>query len=904
MVSRSRSDLKRGDTPHVGILALYALRPGDELWNGVTHRRIGRIGAIWPAVMFGHVLALGVLIGVLLSTAPSAGPSPSTTAHIVTLSSVSLILLFAQATTMMLRNIRTLEPFWQVRLGVLLCAGQAASIAMLLDTLLAMQPGPARLVGLAGVSISAVFIACALSPVRALVTAFMMAMGSAFLLAQGAPVSLAMAGAMLPIALVIAAHAPRGDRQDQLRNARSNGDRELSMRLVHEYETHGSGWFWETDRDGLITYLSQGVVNAIDRSAPVIGSHLTDVLRLDSPDPESERTLAFHLSTRTSFTNYAVQAAGSDADRWWSISGRPVIDEIGQFRGFIGYGGDLTGKRRADAEISRMALFDGLTGLANRHRMRMSLDKALNQPGSGTRSTSLFMLDLDRFKAVNDTLGHQIGDALLKLVGQRLQTSIGDAGLVGRLGGDEFQVIIANEADRDRLALLAGSVISALSMPYTVNGTTISIGCSLGIATAPQDGADSETLIRNADLALYAAKAAGRGVHRFYHAELLAAAQGRRQLEDDLREAFVRGQFHLVYQSVVSTRNVRIVGYEALLRWNHPERGPISPADFIPIAEDCGLIERIGEWVLRTACEAAAQWSEDVRVAVNVSPIQFANPNLPLLVTSALAQSGLTSGRLELEITEGVFLNENSATDRMFASLKALGVRLALDDFGTGYSSLGYLKQAPFDKIKIDQSFVRGAIVPGSRNAAIIKAIVALAETLGMETTAEGVEVQDEIEMIRELGCSHIQGFVYGKPILAEEVAVQLADADGEARPSGVRISRETRKAMLRNAIVQNGSTRTMIRIRNITAKGVMVDGISNIVPGNEVMVEIFAGEPVPARVQWARDGKAGLQFAQDFEIDRLIAAGDAAIRRLDPPSGAKQDGPPNIRIGASRGER
>jgi len=646
-----------------------------------------------------------------------------------------------------------------------------------------------------------------------------------------------------------------------------------AARLVEELESNASGWFWETDRAGRLTYLSEKVLQAIGPSVgEPIGKLLTEVFAMDSAAPDRERTLNFHMSARTSFSDYSVRALTGDSDRWWSISGRPFIDEFGQFRGFIGSGNDLTERRKSEAEVTRLALFDGLTGLANRQRMRVSLDQALNQQG-GTRynPTALFLLDLDRFKAVNDTLGHQTGDVLLKQVAQRLQRAIGDAGLVGRLGGDEFKVLLPGESNRDRLADIAKNVIESLSHVYVINGASISIGCSVGIAIAPEDGDDSDTLIRNADLALYAAKADGRGVHRFYRGEMLVDAQSRKKLEDDLRQALGKGEFHLAYQPVVSTEDAKIVGYEALLRWNHPTRGAISPADFIPVAEDCGLIEPIGEWVMRTACMAAAQWPDGVRVAVNVSPIQFANPALPGLVTSALARSGLAPARLELEITEGVFLDETSAAEKMFDNLKKLGVRLALDDFGTGYSSLGYLKKAPFDKIKIDQSFVRGAILPGNRNAAIIKAIVTLADTLQMETTAEGVEVQDEIALIKELGCSHIQGFVYGKPIVHEEVVAQLAQAGGHARPSGVRISRAPRLKMLRSAAIEVGQARRTVRIRNISTTGVMIEG-AKVTPECDVLIELLPNEMFRAKVRWVDGDNAGLQFARPFNVERLNA--------------------------------
>ena len=515
--------------------------------------------------------------------------------------------------------------------------------------------------------------------------------------------------------------------------------------------------------------------------------------------------------------------------------------------------------------------------------MRLSLDQTLHQPTGVYRATSLLLLDLDRFKAVNDTLGHQVGDSLLKQVGQRLHRAVGDAGLVGRLGGDEFQVLLPSESNRERVGELARTIIASLSQPYFINGSSITIGCSIGVAIAPENGRDSETLVRNADLALYAAKADGRGIHRFFREELLIGAQSRKQLEDDLRHALAQDQFHVAYQPVVSTATERIVGYEALIRWDHPTRGSISPTEFVPVAEETGLIEAIGEWVLRTACMEAATWPKDIRVAVNVSPIQFANPRLPTVITSALAKSGIAPDRLELEITEGVFLDETASSEHMFKMLKGLGVRLALDDFGTGYSSLGYLKKAPFDKIKIDQSFVRGATIAGNRNSAIIKAIVTLADTLGMETTAEGVEVRDEILLIRELGCSHIQGYVYGKPARAVEVLKQLAAAGGMATASGYRVSRSPRHSMIRNARITAGDVKGEIRIRNMSATGAMIDGIDvgDDAIGIEILIELLEDQMFPAKVKWAADGKAGLEFAQHFNMERLAPAPAASTAPL-----------------------
>src|SRR5690606_33934780 len=401
--------------------------------------------------------------------------------------------------------------------------------------------------------------------------------------------------------------------------------------------------------------------------------------------------------------------------------------------------------------------------------------------------------DLDRFKQVNDTMGHPAGDALLKQVAQRLERTAGHVGQVGRRGGDEFEVIIPGGIDRREIAQLASEVIANLSQPYSVEGQRVVIGASVGIAMSPDDGNVSEELIRNADLALYAAKDGGRGRLHFYAEDLHAQAEARVRMEGDLRDAIAEGQLQLYYQPFVCTASEKVAGFEALLRWNHPEKGWIPPDQFVETAEDTGLIAQIGEWALRTACHDLASWPEEVRVAVNVSPLQFANPQLPSIVTSAIAQAGIHPSRLELEITESVFLNDDAGTDAMFAALKRVGVRLALDDFGTGYSSLGYLKKAPFDKIKIDQSFVRGATQPGSRNGAIIASITSLAHSLGMDTTAEGVETLDELDLVRMHGCSHVQGFIYERAIAADAVLERL-ETGLAAIARGPRASRQPRQ--------------------------------------------------------------------------------------------------------------
>jgi predicted signal transduction protein with EAL and GGDEF domain len=410
------------------------------------------------------------------------------------------------------------------------------------------------------------------------------------------------------------------------------------------------------------------------------------------------------------------------------------------------------------------------------------------------------------------------------------------------------------------LGHMAQEIIAALSQPYSIDGTSVVIGASVGIALAPEHGTTSDALVRNVDLALYAAKDAGRGVYRFYAEDLHAAAEERAELEQDLRDAIAKGELELHYQPVVSAADEKIVGFEALMRWNHPKRGWLSPAKFVPIAEDAGLIDRMGQWALRTACADLARWPRSVRCAVNVSALQFANAELPTIVANALAHSGVAPSRLELEITESVFLNDNHGTDAMFKALKRVGVRLALDDFGTGYSSLGYLKKAPFDKIKIDRSFVQGATEEGSRNGAIIASITSLAEALHMDTTAEGVETLDELELVRLLGCSHIQGHIYFKPMNAAD-ATALVSGDLVAEAEGPQSARAARQNLLRRVMVTHNGNRINATLRNVSESGAMLEGLWNMAPGSVVRIEICDDKSLTAQVRWSRESRVGVEF-------------------------------------------
>ncbi len=639
--------------------------------------------------------------------------------------------------------------------------------------------------------------------------------------------------------------------------------RKQLAKLAQIFESSKRGWFWATDADLRLTYVSEHIAKRLGCSlGDMLGSSIKDLFNDELAEGSAgNRTTGLLLNTRSKFSNMEVRADYDGPEIWWAVSAQPDLNKDGEFVGYWGSGIDITTDRQSRDESSRLTHSDTLTGLSSRHKISQRLESALQAYKIAKRSCALIMIDLDRFKQVNDTLGHQAGDELLKQASQRLKRVAKDGWEVGRLGGDEFQVIIPDMDDRGELAEAAKKMISMISQPYTINGTRCVIGASVGLAIAPYDGITSEELTRSADLALYAAKNDGRGRYRFYSTELHSDAEDQRQLEDELRDALERGEIWLAYQPVVSARTNEISGFEALMRWEHPERGAISPGIFIPIAEEANLIVQLGEWALRKACEDAASWPGTARVAVNVSPIQFEHTALPQLVASALASSGLAPDRLELEITESVFLGEGSDIDQTFKALKKLGVRLALDDFGTGYSSLSYLKSAPFDKIKVDQSFVRDAAQPGNRNAAIITAIVSLAEALDMETTAEGIETLDTLDLIKKLRVSHIQGYVYSRPLHYDDIIEKLGEGNLTIKPSGPEMNRSDRKTLYRKVGIIHEDHRYEVTMRNLSMTGALIEGLNDVPKGAQFVLDFGEGQLAVATVRRSKGDKQGLQF-------------------------------------------
>jgi diguanylate cyclase (GGDEF)-like protein/PAS domain S-box-containing protein len=435
---------------------------------------------------------------------------------------------------------------------------------------------------------------------------------------------------------------------------------------------------------------------------------------------------------------------------------------------------DVTERKRAEARIEHMAHHDALTGLPNRVLFNRRLDEALERVKRPGETLAILCLDLDHFKSVNDTLGHPIGDGLLKAVAERITQGLPERTFVARLGGDEFALIQGGIDGPEAPSRLAARLIEIVSEIYQIGGHDVIVGASIGIALAPGDGDASDVLLRAADMALYRAKSDGRGMFHFFEPEMDRRIQARRSLELDLRKAYQHGEFELYYQPLVNLERDEVSGFEALLRWRHPERGMIQPNDFIPLAEEIGLIVPIGEWVLRRACEDAATWPANIKIAVNLSPVQFRNRGLVQAVVSALAHSGLSASRLELEITESVLLGETEANLATLHSLRALGASISMDDFGTGYSSLSYLRSFPFDKIKIDRSFVN-EMMERADCVAIIRAVAGLGMSLGIATTAEGVETSAQLDRLRAEGCTEIQGYLVSPPRPASEVARILA---------------------------------------------------------------------------------------------------------------------------------
>ena len=547
--------------------------------------------------------------------------------------------------------------------------------------------------------------------------------------------------------------------------------------LLGDFEASASNFLWETDAAGLLTRAS-------DRFYRSLGVAPSDPGIVSLP-AALDGAMSARMATGKAFHRLAAATRRADAPRDWLLSAKPIRDGRGDIAGWRGVAEDVTDTMRAQLEVERLASFDALTGLPNRRQLQARAEALLPVPEGGA-PIALLCVDLDRFKFVNDTLGHAHGDALLCEVARRVRECLGKDDVVARTGGDEFVALV--RAGPARAADVAEAIVARVSAPYAIGGSVSHVGASVGVAVAPGNGDSFAELLRNSDVALYRAKAGGKGRAQFFTAEIDAAVRRRRGMESDLRAAARRGELALHYQPLIDMASGRVTACEALLRWRHPEWGDVPPATFIPIAEESGYIVALGEWVIRRACAEARLWPRGIRIAVNVSALQFRAPGFVEMTADALARTGLEPGRLEIEITESVLIEDAAGTMERLERLRALGARISLDDFGTGYSSLAYLNRFSFDKLKIDRSFV-AAMSENAGTSAIVRAIAQMAAALGIETTAEGVETQAQLDALRSFGCSEAQGFLFSPPVSANAIGYLIGKAetpDAGARDAAV----------------------------------------------------------------------------------------------------------------------
>lgn len=640
-------------------------------------------------------------------------------------------------------------------------------------------------------------------------------------------------------------------------------EQSVKVEMLESFEATGLGYFWATDRDGNLTYLSAQALHDCGFDAnDLLGRPISNfLLPDDESDQRSNRSLAFLHAARNSISGFAARIEASPSDIWWEVAGKPHFDKGGDFIGYRGSAKDTTEARRARKQRERQAKFCSVTGLINRTRMVEILAETLRVFRNTKQSCTILMIDLDRFKQVNELWGQGAGNELLKQAAARIKRIAGEKAHVARLGGDEFLIVLPEIDDRGVAGDVAQRVIQMLSQPYSIEGKKADVGASVGIAIAPYDGVDAGELLDAAEMALYAAKVRGKGTYRFYSNDLKMRAVERAGLEADLRGAEERGELKMFYQPIVDARDHKLNCVEALIRWEHPERGWVSPAEFIPIAEESGLIRTIGAWAINQVCQDANDWPVEIKVAINVSAVQLEHENFVPIVQEAIAAHEIDPSRIELEITESVFVGDFDGTIQIFNGLKKLGVRLSLDDFGTGYSSLGYLRHAPFDKIKIDQCFVRGSTERGNNNAAIISTVVSLATALGMDTVAEGIETIDELDLVKQQGATHLQGLIFSGAISADALMSRLSSGELVYEPRGPEKYRADRRTEFRRIGLIHDDHRYHVLLRNLSKTGAMVEGLLEVPVGTEVVLDLGGGQLAVATVSRSKGYSQGLQF-------------------------------------------
>lgn len=669
--------------------------------------------------------------------------------------------------------------------------------------------------------------------------------------------------------------------EDVSRSLSATFARSEKLDVVEEIERSGALGFWATDAHGRIVYLSPAILEGLGIDfARASGEPLQQLLVPVDGDGDG-RSLGLRLNTRKSFANLTVQAGDEQNDIVLRLSGRPLHDDDTNFIGFRGSAVDVTLDFRSEEEANRLAKFDSLTGLANRHRMEQRIDSTLHAFKSAQRSAALMMLDLDKFKQVNDTLGHAAGDQLLQQVAERLTSVIGGRGEIGRLGGDEFQILVPDMDDRGELGEVAKKIIQILSQAYSVEEGRAIIGCSVGIAVAPYDGIERDELSRAADLALYASKNGGRGQFRFYAADLEHEANLRKRMEDDLADAIESGHFTLEYQPVVSLEDNRVLSLEAQYCWADEERGRVPADTFLPVAEGSRLIVPIGEWAIRRACEDALSWPDSLRVSLHISPVQFEANGFVQCIEQVLADTDLDPARLELRFPEKVLLGDASKLDKALGSLFKLGVRLTVDQFGSGLSSLAYLRRAPLSALRIGAQFFEPIMGNDLGDMDLVRAVIALSDAMGMETTASGVHALDLMNELKRLGIDQVSGFVYSDALSNDQVCQELEKGEWTLAPTDSGTQRASRRTVFRKIGVIHEDHYYDVTLRNLSRSGAMIQGLEDVPVGTMFVLDFGQGQLAVCTVRRTMDDTQGLEFEQELVDDG--AGGLCTRHRVSP---------------------
>lgn len=678
-------------------------------------------------------------------------------------------------------------------------------------------------------------------------------------------------------------------------SALSDGER---LAMLDGLEQSGLGWFWASDASGNLTYLSNAIAARLDIPlADFIGQPLTAMFTATDREARG-KSLSLMLGTHKAFAGMVVRAARRPAGAVLRLSGQPVNDAEGRFIGFRGTGTDISDEFYREAETARLARYDSLTGLSNRHRMAHQIEAMLTAFKAARRNCAVMMIDLDRFKHVNDTLGHAAGDELLKQVAARLQRAIDRECEIGRLGGDEFQVLLPDIDDRGVLGDLAMRIITMLRQPFSLKDGRCVIGASVGIAIAPHDGVIRDEIVRAADLALYAAKNGGRAQYRFFSAELENETIFRRRLEQDLGLALSEDQLFLRFEPIVAATTGTVCALEAHVCWNHATRGIIDEEEFAQIVEGSAMLGDVGRWAITSACAAAQRWPETVRVAVNVPVSLFLADDFVALVSEAIEAGGLAPSRLELEISEAVFFGDANVVDRNLSALFKLGVRLTLDEFGSGYSSLAYLRRAPFDAIKIDQKLVAEAERHDSRDLGLVRAIVALAGALQMDTIANGIESANLLAALTECGVRYLEGPIFSEPLDPHMLAQEMAGGVWNIDPAAERTRRARRRTVFRKIQVIHDDYAYEVTLRNLSKTGALIEGLADVPKGTQFVVDLGGGQLAVATVIRSNGDVQGLEFEQSLIED---GSGGLCTRNRVSPYALAAAGTPLAPLGAGR---